>query len=122
MTPILSIISDIISYVSIAIICYGAAIGLFKFIVNEFARFPGRYSLEKTVLIKIEVGYYLLLGLEFLIASDIIDTILNPSFNDLGILGGTVLIRTGLSYFLDREIENKSQEKVQKKNIKTNLL
>jgi uncharacterized membrane protein len=115
MTPILTIISDIISYISIAIICYGAAIGLFKFIVNEFARFHGTYTLEKTVLIKIEVGYYLLLGLEFLIASDIIDTILNPSFNDLGILGGTVLIRTGLSYFLDREIENKSQEKVQKK-------
>ena len=47
-----------------------------------------------------------MLGLEFLIASDIIDTILNPSFEDLGILAGTVLIRTGLSFFLNKEIEN----------------
>nr|WP_294875954.1 DUF1622 domain-containing protein [uncultured Pedobacter sp.] len=106
MSQLLQTTSNIISYVSIAIICYGAVIGLFKFINNEFGRFNRSFSLEKTVQIKIEVGYYLLLGLEFLIASDIIDTILNPSFEDLGILAGTVLIRTGLSFFLNKEIEN----------------
>lgn len=109
MSQLLQTISNIISYVSIAIICYGAALGLIKFISNEFGRLNRSFSLEKTVQIKIEVGYYLLLGLEFLIASDIIDTILNPTFEDLGILAGTVLIRTGLSFFLNKEIENIAQ-------------
>ncbi|MCE1198263.1 MAG: DUF1622 domain-containing protein [Marinilabiliales bacterium] len=107
MNDLLSAISALISYISIAIICYGATIGLFRFFINEFSRLTGRFSLNQTVQIKIEVGYYLLLGLEFLIASDIIETIVNPSFQDLGILAGTVAIRTGLSFFLDREIEKK---------------
>jgi uncharacterized membrane protein len=111
MSAILQSISQIISYFSIAIICYGAALGLLKFIRNELNRFQKSFSLAKTVQIKIEVGYYLLLGLEFLIASDIIDTILHPSFNDLGILGGTVFIRTSLSFFLNKEIENIADNK-----------
>ncbi|NHA04683.1 DUF1622 domain-containing protein [Mucilaginibacter sp. HC2] len=111
MSSVLESISRIISYCSIAIICYGAALGLLKFIRNELKRFQNSFSLAKTVQIKIEVGYYLLLGLEFLIASDIIDTILNPSFNDLGILAGTVFIRTSLSFFLNKEIENVADNK-----------
>ncbi|SDJ08411.1 Uncharacterized membrane protein [Pedobacter sp. ok626] len=112
MNYVLQSLSEIISYASIAIICYGAALGLLKFISNELSRFKNSFSLEKTVQIKIEVGYYLLLGLEFLIASDIIDTILNPSFDDLGILAGTVVIRTGLSFFLNKEIESIAENKV----------
>lgn len=111
MNELLHTLSDTISYISIAIICYGAAIGLLKFIVNETDRFKHTFLLARTIEIKIEVGYYLLLGLEFLIASDIIDTILNPTFEDLGILAGTVIIRTGLSYFLNKEIENIAQKK-----------
>jgi uncharacterized membrane protein len=106
MSRILHFLSELISYASIGIICYGAALGLFKFIVNEFKRLTKSFSLLETVQIKLEFGYYLLLGLEFLIASDIIDTILNPSFEDLGILAGTVVIRTGLSFFLNKEIES----------------
>lgn len=116
MNNLLQTLSHIISYVSIAIICYGAAIGLFKFVGNELGRISKTFSLEKTVQIKIEVGYYLLLGLEFLIASDIIDTILNPSFIDLGILAGTVLIRTGLSYFLNKEIESIAENRPEEAN------
>lgn len=107
MNDLLSVISALISYISIAIICYGASIGLIRFFFNEFSRLNGKFTLAQTVQIKIEVGYYLLLGLEFLIASDIIETIINPSFQDLGILAGTVAIRTGLSFFLDREIEKR---------------
>ncbi|MCX2450021.1 DUF1622 domain-containing protein [Pedobacter sp. PLR] len=111
MHEILIYTSHIISYISIGIICYGAAIGLFHFLKNELNRLGKGFSLHRTVQIKIEVGYYLLLGLEFLIASDIIDTIVNPSFQDLGILGGTVVIRTGLSYFLNKEIDDLKTDK-----------
>ncbi|WGQ11339.1 DUF1622 domain-containing protein [Pedobacter gandavensis] len=119
MHDILIYTSHIISYVSIGIICYGAVIGLYHFIKNELNRLGKGFSLQKTVHIKIEVGYYLLLGLEFLIASDIIETIVNPSFQDLGILAGTVVIRTGLSYFLNKEIDDlKSDGKHEKLPLK----
>jgi uncharacterized membrane protein len=111
MNNILLTLSHLISYASIGIICYGAAMGLIKFILNEFKRLGNSFALTETVQIKLEFGYYLLLGLEFLIASDIIDTILNPSFEDLGILAGTVVIRTGLSFFLNKEIESVANKK-----------
>ena len=58
---------------------------------------------------------YLLLGLEFLIASDILKTVLEPTLNELAILGGIVVLRTVLSVFLNKEIkeldtENKDTE------------
>jgi uncharacterized membrane protein len=46
-----------------------------------------------------------LFALEFLIAADIIQTILKPTSQDLIELGGVVLIRVVLSYFLNKEIE-----------------
>jgi len=57
----------------------------------------------------------LLLGLEFLIASDILKTVLEPTLNELAILGGIVVLRTVLSVFLNKEIkeletENKDTE------------
>lgn len=48
----------------------------------------------------------MLLGLEFLIASDILKTVLEPTLNELAILGGIVVLRTILSVFLNREIKD----------------
>jgi uncharacterized membrane protein len=52
-----------------------------------------------------QLGSYLLLGLEFLIAADIIRTVSHPTLSDMAILASIVAIRTVISYFLDREIE-----------------
>jgi len=54
--------------------------------------------------LRIVLGTYLLLGLEFLIASDIIHTLISRELNDLIFVGVLVAIRTAISYFLDREI------------------
>lgn len=60
-------------------------------------------------------GTYLLLGLEFLIASDILKTVLEPGLNELAILGGIVMLRTILSIFLNRKIrEIQTEEKAQR--------
>ena len=55
------------------------------------------------------LGYYLLLGLEFLIAADIIDTLMKPSAQDLLVLGAIVLIRTIISYSLNAELRSEQQ-------------
>ncbi|MEG2602777.1 MAG: DUF1622 domain-containing protein, partial [Carnobacterium sp.] len=56
-------------------------------------------------IIKNHLGSYILFGLEILIAADIIESILNPSFQDLIVLASIVVIRTAISYFLTKEIE-----------------
>jgi uncharacterized membrane protein len=50
-------------------------------------------------------GKAVLLGLEFLVASDIVSTVaVGLSFQDLGLLGILVIIRTSLSFALEVEI------------------
>jgi uncharacterized membrane protein len=57
---------------------------------------------------KVSVGRSLLLGLEVLVAADIVKTIaIEPSFISLGVLGGLVIIRTFLSWTLVLEIEGR---------------
>jgi uncharacterized membrane protein len=51
------------------------------------------------------IGRSILLGLEFLVAADIIRTVaIEPSFTNVGVLGLIVLIRTFLSFSLELEI------------------
>lgn len=52
-----------------------------------------------------QLGAAILLGLEFLVAADIIRTVaVKPDFRTVGVLGGIVLIRTFLSYSLQLEV------------------
>lgn len=93
-----------ISILSMLVIAYGSIIALLSFLRNELGRIKGKFSFGKLNTIKINFGYYLLLGLDFLIASDVIRTIVENTLSDLTILGVSVLIRTILSFFLGREI------------------
>ena len=54
------------------------------------------------------LGRAILLGLEFLVAADIIGTVaVEPTFRNIGVLAGIVLIRTFLSFALELEIEGR---------------
>ena len=50
--------------------------------------------------VRIELGQGIILGLEFMVAADIITTIAHPTYFELGLLALLVLIRTVLSYFI----------------------
>jgi uncharacterized membrane protein len=57
---------------------------------------------------RLGLGRAILLGLEFLIAGDIIRTVAtSPTFRSVGILGTIVLIRTFLSFALTLEVEGR---------------
>jgi len=51
-------------------------------------------------------GVWLLLGLEFELAADIIRSVVSPSWMDIGELGAIAVIRTFLNYFLEKDLEN----------------
>lgn len=54
------------------------------------------------------LGRAILLGLEFLVAADIINTVaIEPTLESVAVLAGIVLIRTFLSFSLEVEIEGR---------------
>src|SRR5215831_6934918 len=64
---------------------------------------PGAYESYKH-----EMGRSLLLGLEFLVAGDVVRTVaLDPTLTNVGVLGLLVLIRTFLGWSLTVEIEGR---------------
>ncbi|AKU94790.1 hypothetical protein AKJ09_01454 [Labilithrix luteola] len=48
---------------------------------------------------------WLVLGLEFELAADIVRTAISPSWTDIGKLGAIAVIRTGLNLFLERDLD-----------------
>lgn len=56
-------------------------------------------------------GMWLLLGLEFALAADIIASVVAPTWQDIGELAAIALIRTFLNYFLERDLENAEKAK-----------
>jgi uncharacterized membrane protein len=52
----------------------------------------------------IRFAVWLLLGLEFELAADVVRTAISPSWNDIGELGAIAAIRTFLNYFLEQDI------------------
>lgn len=68
----------------------------------------GRSGMEAFKLYRSNLGRAILLGLEFLVAADIINTVaIDPTPQSLLVLGGIVLIRTFLSFSLEVEIEGR---------------
>ena len=89
-----------IEAVGIAVIVLGAlsATGAFAWHVRMGVRSAYRAYRE-------HLGHAILLGLEFLVAADIIGTVaVEPSFENLGVLAFIVAIRTFLSFTLEVEI------------------
>ncbi len=110
-----TLLMQVLDYVTIGIgslgglvVFYGVMLGLIELIVSEIRSFKAKT--EKSVVferIRYDIGFHLLLGLEFLIAADVIRTIVRPTLEELAILGGIVAIRTVISYFLGREISQR---------------
>ena len=106
LTQFLNLLATIISVISLLIVTYGALIAIISFIINELKRITGAYTPTNIRKLRAVFGTYLLLGLEFLIASDILKTVLEPTMNELII----VVVRTILSVFLNKEIKELETE------------
>ncbi|MEU6202112.1 DUF1622 domain-containing protein [Micromonospora musae] len=60
--------------------------------------------------IRLSLGRFLTLGLEFQLAADILRTAVSPTFEQVGQLAAIATIRTLLNYFLGREIRKEKQQ------------
>ena len=90
----------IIEMIGALLIAVGAGIALSK-LVKVFLK-PNLAAYEGTRLI---LARFLSLALEFQLAADVLATTVAPSWTQIGKLGAIAVIRTGLNYFLAREIK-----------------
>lgn len=100
---IINSVSFGLNIIGALITIWGIVVSLVEFLKKEMLNRAEAAQLNEAVRIKL--GSYLVLALEFFIASDIIRTIITPSWQGLGILGAIVVIRTILSYFLTKDIK-----------------
>jgi uncharacterized membrane protein len=87
------------------IIFSGAALGFVRFVRVALTRSP-----EQFTPVRLDVGRFLALGLEFQLASDLLRTAVAPSFEEIGKLAAVAAIRTALNFFLGREIRDERAE------------
>ena len=100
-----------IGVLGVLVIVFGVLSGLVRLVRAELSAARGLVVDEERKKLRHVLGYYLLLGLEFLIAADIIDTLMKPRVQDLAVLGAIVIIRTVISYSLNAELKSERQPK-----------
>lgn len=100
----IEIFSLLIELIAVAIIVISVLIGTFKFLVQTLQKKLD--TEERFREYKHGLGKALLLGLEILVAADVIRTVaLEPTLQSVSVLGLLVVIRTFLSWSLVVEIE-----------------
>tara|TARA_R110000796_G_scaffold39259_6_gene98082 strand:+ start:817 stop:1239 length:423 start_codon:yes stop_codon:yes gene_type:complete len=109
LVDLLEAAAALIDLFAIVILLIGAGRFIIGVIVAELVR-RGPERVRKTDRERIELGRYILAGLDLFIVSDVIHTALSLRFVDLMFLLLLVIIRSITSYFLDRELEQIKQE------------
>jgi uncharacterized membrane protein len=96
-----AMVALLVEGMAVLLIAYGAA--------EAFAN-SGRHLFHHThdagwrKALFVRFGVWLLLGLQFALAADIVRSVISPSWNDIGQLAAIALIRTILNYFLERDL------------------
>ena len=96
-------VSMAIEFVAIAVIVIGVVEALI-----ELAR-VGMRSPKRRV-IWLTFARWLVAGMTLQLAADLVGTSFDPSWEEIGHLASIAVIRTFLSFFLDREIDSRSEQ------------
>lgn len=99
-----------VSVIGIFIIVTGVVIAFYQYLVCFFS--GGITKQDKGInIIRSNLGRILILGLEFIVAADLIGTTTTPDYYALGLAAIIVIIRTMLSFSLNREIMSLNKER-----------
>jgi uncharacterized membrane protein len=100
LVEVIEAIGKVIDATGVAVIAGGAILAVFMTLAKNRRDEGGAYDFFRRRL-----GRAILLGLEFLVAADIIRTVaVTPTGESVLVLGGIVLIRTFLSFSLQLEM------------------
>jgi len=90
----------VVEAIAAVVICVGVVVTFTIWVLSELRVRPRRREDVRLLL-----GRYLALGLEFALGADILATAVAPSWEEIGQLAAIAGIRTALNYFLERELE-----------------
>ena len=103
---VVAVLVVVVEVCGAAVIIAGAVWAFVRLIVTAVRR----RDTEGFVPVRLTLGRFLALGLEFQLASDVLRTAVAPSFTELGQLAAVAAIRTALNYFLSREIAEERRQ------------
>jgi len=89
--------------VAVIVITVGAVQALIG-LLNPAGKDPTK-PFRRRKMVWIGFGVWLLLGLEFELAADIVRSAISPTWTEIGQLGAIAFIRTFLNYFLEKDVE-----------------
>lgn len=91
-------------FVAALMVLIGFVRGVIAWLKAEFG--PAAHRWKGIQSARCVLGSYLLLGIEFMIVSDLLHSSVSHDLKSLGELGALVVIRTVISYFLGKELES----------------
>ncbi|MGB2927256.1 MAG: DUF1622 domain-containing protein [Limnothrix sp.] len=108
------VIATFLECAALIIITFASIHALWQLLKRWFRR---RKLIDHREVVRLEYGLSLALSLEFLLAADIVNTAVAPTWEALGKLGVVAAIRTFLNYFLEQEVA-----KIEEKSERTQVL
>ena len=92
-----------------AIMVWGFIVAVFAFVKSSFGGVAGDRVMGLQMA-RCELSVKLVFGLELLIISDLLQTVVSRTLEDLWFLAALVFIRTIIGYFLNQEIQEMGSE------------
>jgi uncharacterized membrane protein len=102
------LVKEISIYVALSVETVAAVVigfGLLEALVGLAPSLVTQKNFGRRREVRMRFGVWLLLGLEFELAADIIRTAISPSWTDIGQLAAIAGIRTFLNFFLESDLE-----------------
>jgi uncharacterized membrane protein len=96
-----TMVAALIEAAAVTIILFGCG-EAFVVLLRLFVSPSAPHGVRKAVWRRL--GTWLVLGLEFQLAADIVTSVVSPTWQDIGRLGAIAVIRTFLNYFLEKDL------------------
>ncbi len=101
-----------LSALGVAVVTVGVAEAALRYVRHRLFRAGDREFREEVPRIRLRLGEHLVLGLDVFIAADLVNSVIAPDWEKVGMLAAIVAIRVVLSLLLLREIRSARQEQL----------
>lgn len=95
------VVTHFVELLAALVITYASVKALVSYFISVFSHSK---ALVPKLEIRFALGRSLAIALEILLGADILKTAVAPSWNDIGQLAAIAALRTGLNYFLEKEL------------------
>ena len=96
------ILSQLLEAATLVLLAVGAVLAIKTLLIGTLRGVPAS---ELSLTVWQGMSRWLMVGLEFMLASDLVSTVVAPSWDELGRLATIAAIRTLLGFFLGRDLE-----------------